>query len=1410
MNFQHFSTRLVALFFPLFLVGSLGRAQFEVTWPSDIESGSCTSSLDDVFEAPVLLLDSGCIDVSIEYVDDVLEGNCPQETWVDRTWTVSGCDTAFQHIQIIRLRDTEAPFVSNVVSSGGHFCANANDYLPFVQDSCDSNLLGGFSFQDNPSVCEGVTERTVYLNIADDCGNTLDTSYTVYLHDPEPPAFVSVPSDMEVECGSEIVFSEAQFENCGGLTYSSSETITSPFCSGYRVTRTFSLTNVCGSTASETQTIDFLDRLAPEIQMPSDVTVSCTEELVYGEVLVEDECGSVSLMEARDTTLVPCGMEVHRTVTATDDCGNTSSATQILAQIDDLAPIFTFVPANLTVSCSDDAPQIDMAMATDDCSEVTVTVEEVEEPGDCPSEYVLRRVFTATDGCGNAATAEQLIQFVDEEAPVVSFDASTQEDTVQVDCGQPIPTAILNVEDDCSAWSTTSSISAQLGSCNGETAQTLTYVVTDECGNSTSISRLVLVIDTLAPVIEFVPADTTISCDAELPDDAPLFSETCSTIELEWTSTSEEGDCEGSQSITQTWIATDACGNSVSTQRVIAVIDTTPPVVLSPLEDVVISYVSGQPDDASVLPMANLDLTDGCDSGPTWQHADTLVASEATQNTWERIYTVYDHCGNSATAVQRFTVDVRVDGCTDPEACNFESSANEDDGSCLSLDECGNCGGSSYAGCTDEAACNFDPNAGCEGGTCLFLDECGNCGGSETSGCTDEAACNYDSTAGCDDESCSYPSAFYDCLGECTVDVDADGLCDDIDDCVGEYDVCGVCNGEGSLCVGCTDEAACNYESLSEGAWMTNFGLSNDPDIKTLTVTGGAGDYTFNGTLSDFAVTSLGGDTVELYLEFVGPFVLGLDSISAVVSAPIMLPNGLSNLPESAAFVVTSGEAQWSISATVSSDMSASLSGDVSSFSLAAIDDGSCQYLDAVGSCGGECEADADEDGVCDDADECVGASDECGICNGPGAIYGCGCSEVPAGDCDCNGNQLDVLGVCGGGCLEDNDNDGVCDDVDACVGELDACGVCNGPGEIYACGCQDIPAGDCDCNGNELDALGVCGGPCQADVDMDGVCDDVDDCVGMLDECGVCNGDGAVFGCGCTEVPAGDCDCNGNQLDVLGVCGGGCAADDDNDGVCDDVDDCVGQYDDCGVCNGSNVICTGCTDPEACNYTLLSEGTWQTNFGLASTPDLAWLHVEGASGDYTFEGELMDVTSMPLNGDSLEVSLSFVGTLFFQGESATSTVSASLLLPNGLAELPQTATFDFHVGSLTWQVTAGLSSVAEDALSGTVMGFGQALLDDGSCTFPALYTDCDGGFIPSSVCGEGTQFDPETGTCIPSGECQPSASACGPNTVWDDNLGFCIPVTLSASCYFDTDQSGSVGSGDLLALLSAYGTSCE
>ena len=61
-------------------------------------------------------------------------------------------------------------------------------------------------------------------------------------------------------------------------------------------------------------------------------------------------------------------------------------------------------------------------------------------------------------------------------------------------------------------------------------------------------------------------------------------------------------------------------------------------------------------------------------------------------------------------------------------------------------------------------------------------------------------------------------------------------------------------------------------------------------------------------------------------------------------------------------------------------------------------------------------------------AGPCNGLVDLCGICDGPGPVYECGCYEMAEGACDCEGNQLDALGECGGNCIGDFDGDGVCD----------------------------------------------------------------------------------------------------------------------------------------------------------------------------------------------------------------------------------------------------------------------------------------------------------------------------------------------------------------------------------------------
>ena len=708
------------------------------------------------------------------------------------------------------------------------------------------------------------------------------------------------------------------------------------------------------------------------------------------------------------------------------------------------------------------------------------------------------------------------------------------------------------------------------------------------------------------------------------------------------------------------------------------------------------------------------------------------------------------------TDVSTFCVEpTNVAGCTDSNACNYNPSATTDDGSCLTEDACGICGGPGAiydCGCADIPAgdcdCNGNqldecgecggggiPAGDCDcngnqldalgicGGTCTAdadsdgicddvdtcvgtVDECGVCNGPgiptgdcDCNGnqldaldiCGGDCAADDDNDGICDDvddcvgtvDECGVcngpgiPAGDCDCNGNqldalgvcgggCTADEDSDGICDDVDDCVGQLDALGVCNGncpadldgdgvcDNAEIPGCQNESACNFDPAAtddDGSCLFVGDACDDGNALTL------GDVYTNCALPNFGCQGVGPEVIwketfedygadygwtqnqsntasgetEWSIQYGGntdwfkTVLSGSDLIfegrdtdfECVWTSREIDVSGHTELQLSAAFSETGQlengdfvrieyilDGQTTEIQTLSNDFG------TSDLELTAIPDGSTIQLQVVLITNANNERiafddvylfgvlnclDSDGDGICNEDDACSDQSacnfsdpaataclfdDVCGVCDGPGAIYECGCSDIPAGDCDCNGNQLDALDVCGGDCSADADNDGICDDIDDCVGSLDACGVCNGPGAVYDCGCSDIPAGDCDCNGNQVDAIGNCGGDCAADADGDGICDDVDDCIGSLDACGVCNGPGEIYECGCTELPEGDCDCNGNQLDAIDVCGGDCAADADNDGICDDVDSCVGTPDACGVCDGPGAIYEcGCSD---------------------------------------------------------------------------------------------------------------------------------------------------------------------------------------------------------------------------------------
>ena len=136
---------------------------------------------------------------------------------------------------------------------------------------------------------------------------------------------------------------------------------------------------------------------------------------------------------------------------------------QTITVKDSTAPTIT-CPPNATLDCtaSTDPDATGSAKATDNCSEVEITSSDAIVPGNCPSNYTIRRTWIATDGCGNAARCVQTIAVSDTTPPIVTLwpanvnltcadcdidPANTGEPVVDPDDCGTVATSYKNVED---------------------------------------------------------------------------------------------------------------------------------------------------------------------------------------------------------------------------------------------------------------------------------------------------------------------------------------------------------------------------------------------------------------------------------------------------------------------------------------------------------------------------------------------------------------------------------------------------------------------------------------------------------------------------------------------------------------------------------------------------------------------------------------------------------------------------------------------------------------------------------------------------------------------------------------------------------------------------------------------------
>src|SRR5204863_434690 len=276
------------------------------------------------------------------------------------------------------------------------------------------------------------------------------------------------------------------------VTLTFKDITTAGSCPGnYSVTRTWTATDDCGNASAASQTINVHDITAPVIAaLPAPTTINCPATPSFAQAVATDTCDQSVTLIFKDVSTpgsCPGNYSVTRTWTATDDCGNASTASQTINVQDITAPALV-MPANLVLEVPGDTRTnvTGVATALDLSGSAVVSYSEVVS-NSCGLSKTVWRLWTAVDQCGNTTNGLQTIVVRDTKPPVVQAPA------IVVQCVGDVPAPYANLAaflaaggkatDNSSNGMTfaLASDSGLVGSCPGTV--TRVYRVADACGN---------------------------------------------------------------------------------------------------------------------------------------------------------------------------------------------------------------------------------------------------------------------------------------------------------------------------------------------------------------------------------------------------------------------------------------------------------------------------------------------------------------------------------------------------------------------------------------------------------------------------------------------------------------------------------------------------------------------------------------------------------------------------------------------------------------------------------------------------------------------------------------------------------------------------------------------------------------
>ena len=538
---------------------------------------------------------------------------CEGTTKIFREWKVADwCSSSFiaQATQFIKILDNTGPVINCPADSifGTDFAdcsATITLPMPTATDDCSSvdNITFsvvwefGNDFEPTPNVPIGT--HIVTYTATDDCGNSSICQTKITVEDDDPPNVtcetsrtVGLNQDSTIFCAIEL-FDDGSNDNCTAVLDS--------FC------------------------IRRIDN-----PVFSDCVVFTCDDLGAAPVMVEFK--------------------------VCDEVGNCSFCTTEITVMDNLPPVISFCPPDITLSCVDfisgDTTLTGSPVAMDACGIANISFEDEEDLDNCNAGTVTR-TFTITGTDGLTASCQQVITFTPGDDPVITYPMPAQveclTDTTDV-------TGFPTATDDCSNVffiGFKDNVITLVENC--EYTVSRTFIVGNDCNELLDTGvQIINVLDVTAPTFDEAADSITYSCASDIASFTPVATDNCNS-EVEVTlqsSVDTPGSCPDNFTRTETYQAIDSCGN-VSEEFVFTIIVNDD---IAPTADPLPSLSFECIDDIPVADTAVvMNVADNCSDSILVEIVGTDIPS-ACLDTIFRTYRITDRCGNFTDLLQMFTI----------------------------------------------------------------------------------------------------------------------------------------------------------------------------------------------------------------------------------------------------------------------------------------------------------------------------------------------------------------------------------------------------------------------------------------------------------------------------------------------------------------------------------------------------------------------------------------------------------------------------------------------------------------------------------------------------------------------------------------------------------------------------------